>query len=351
MLGFNDYIPTYVYTQRGIIEINKAVSGDTVIEYKTNRKLKVLDVIHTDSQNIYQVDYTDGRSEIYTENDLILDGKDIVKIIDILTKTKFNEIDQFPVEFKFRNIVPKLDPDPNVAGALIIHGNYDTPYLNLPVRRSGVDQLLSHKYHLDFCDMTDPELSFYAFNGADEKDRITWKEFFPNYDFYVTSRRTISPLIPVEYTQGSIIDRRKFIRGVFDIGYYPEFFPTTIGISNAVYGRLGEIQKMLWSLGISSLISHDPYLLSKTGMEYRLDVMLPCESTPGFFYHIYNLLSCFPISNRCNVELNRSAFRIKSIGKVCTCGCTIERGFMTNLVLEKPNALYMTENFIPRISV
>lgn len=349
MIGENNYIPVMIHTQRGIIDIKDVVSGDMVYEYKSNKKVKVLGGGYSKIKKIYQVNYTDSRIGIYTENDNIFDGNKIISIESALLMKTFHEIIPYP--FEYDDQYERPNPDPCVAGALIIHGRYDTPYINLPLDRSGINQLFAHKYNLDYADYLEDNTTFYQYNGCTKDTPITWKEFFSKYDFYSTSKRKDSPLIPEEYIKASLIDRKKFIRGVFDVGYNADMFPDNVGIANPHEYRLKEVQRILWSIGILSNISYDPNLPYAKGRIYRLDIIGSYHGHPGFFYDINNIRNMIQNDNRWHQTINSFQMKIQSIEPIHTNGYTVENGVMYNIICERPNVLYMTADFLPRVSL
>lgn len=351
MLSLNEYIPIYVQSQKGVVPIDDLVFGDTLYEYGTGNELKVLSIGNSEQDMIYNVEYSDGRSQIYRAKDRVFTGNKIVEARDIFGKEGFPEISLRPIELFRSPVTRPLYPDPCIAGALIIFGRYDTPYINLPLDRNGVNQLFAHKYNLDYADKLEDNTTFYAYNGADKSKPITWKEFFPYYDFYVRTRLQSSPLIPVEYTRSSINNREKFIRGVFDIGYNQDMFPDNVGIASNSEQRLEEVQKILWSLGVPSKISYDPNLPLDRGRIYRLDVIGKYDGYPGFFYDINNIRKQIRNDNVIKRPISDFKMKITRVGHVHSNGCLITKGYLRNVVLNKPQALYVTDNFLPRVSL
>lgn len=351
MTGLNEYIPIHVYTQRGLVEISDIYPGDYVYEYGTSNMIEVLNIEYISDSHISEVKYNDGRSQIYQNTELFFTGKMITRLYNAFDKGKVAQIHMYPTKFNSRNITTKLFPDPYIAGALIIHGRYDTRYINLPLDRSAADQLFAHKYNLDFADLLEDNTTFYAWNGTDRSQAITWKEFFPNYDFFATSGKIYSPVIPNEYLFSSINDRWKFIRGVFDIGYSQDIFPDSVGIAHWSEDRLKAVQIMLWSLGIASRITYDPDMTLARGREYRLDVIGSYDGYPGFFYDVDAIRKNIRNDHELSRQIYPFQLEVKSIGPYISNGVTINTGSMRNLLLEKSYALYITDNFLPRPSL
>lgn len=351
MIGLNDYIPIHVQTTRGAVSIENILPGDIVYEYGTGKELRVTDVDPPRMDWIIEAVYNDGRTQIYRFGDSIYTGKGIKNVIDSIISEEYYPIGVHELELHNKKVSSPLYPDPYIAGALIIFGRYDSSYINLPLDRNAANQLFAHKYDLDFADKLEDNTTFYCWNGEDKSIPITWKEFFPNYDMYVTTKQIYSPLIPDEYTRASIINRKKFIRGVFDTGYSKDMFPDTVGIAHTCKERLEVVQNMLWSLGVLSKITYDPNLPLSRGRIYRLDVIGDYDGYPGFFYDINAIRKTLDDDNKLIRKLNPFQLRVMTMRSVSMNGATIDRGYMQNIHLEKPSALYVTDNFLPRVSV
>lgn len=366
MLSLNSYIPTVVHTSRGPKEITHLSPGDLLYEYKTGEYLRVEGTHFTTIPvNIYQADYSDGRSEIYSARDMIYNGEYIMHVDDLMKYRIFKEINcyeleyhlEYPVEYGYgytrrSPCVEPLFPDPYITGALLINGNYDSPYINLPDDRHSADQLFAHKYNLDFADKIGDGYNYYSFDGDDKSNMITWKDFFKNHDCYVTTGKITSPIIPSKYEFSDIGNRKKLIRGIFDVGYDPDLFPDSICITNKDEERLKVVQRILWSLGISSTIRFGTTnKLDSINRCYQLHVVGKYDGYPGFFYDISSIKKNLDNDNKLIYHTNQFEFKITNIGTVKRYGAEILKGYIGNVILEKKNALYLTQNFIPRVSV
>lgn len=364
MLSLNSYIPTIVHTSRGPKEITHLSPGDLLYEYKTGNYLEVLGTqIGTIPVNIFQVDYSDGRSEIYRIRDMIYNGEYIMHLDDLIKYRIFKEIKSYELEYNLEYtgesgyvrrtpVIESLFPDPYIAGALLINGNYDSPYINLPDDRHSADQLFAHKYNLDFADKIGDGYNYYSFNGDDKCNMITWKEFFKNIDCYATTGKVTSPIIPTKYEFSDIGNRKKLIRGIFDVGYDQEIFPDSICITNRNEERLKVVQRILWSLGILSIINFGSVnKLDNIDRCYQLHVVGQYDGYPGFFYDISSIKKNLDNDNKLIYHTNPFELKIKDIHTVKKNGNEILKGYMSNVILKKKNALYLTQNFIPRVSV
>lgn len=349
MNGLNNHISTIVHTQRGDIPIEKINIGDVVYEYKSQKQLKVQGYAKSKVEQIYCIEYNDGRKTYVTLSDLIFTGKNIVKVKDkIIDKNIIcYPIEQTPVIFSNNKVNDVLFPDPYIAGVLITYGDYDDKYINLPLDRISANQLFAHKYNLDYAGKLGKNKVYFRWNDIPTEpniEAITWKEFFPRYDFYATSKNIIDDMIPIEYSQSSIQNRIQFIRGVFDIGYDLVMFPDSISIAHKHEFRLKEVQKILWSLGILSKVTYDPNLPSANERLYRLDVIGEYSRYPSLFYDI-NFIERV-LENHYRIIYHDSTFQlnIESIYE-------FTNGYMTNLILDKQNAIYLVDNYLPKVSL
>lgn len=351
MRGINAYHPTMVHTHRGLIEMRDIIPGDRVYEYGTSRQVTVLKAVFPEVDHLYKIEYVDKRTQIVMEHSAIFEGNSIVRIRDafnLLQKVgpflTYGDIKTFPIDFVGKRIYTRPFPDPLVAGALLTYGDYDDPYINLPSDRDGINDHFAHRYNLDYANYLEHGKVYFKFNGAPEDSRITWKEFFPSQNMFVTSRCFNDPLIPIEYQRASIADRWHYVQGAFEIGYSQKMFPNSVSIAHTSERRLEELQKMLWSLGIMSKISYDPSLEPSKERQYRLDLIGKFEGYPGFFYNVENIEH---ISNN-DWDVPHPdryiPFAISSIDYMT-------EGVVGNLILDRPRVVYTEGNFTPRVSI
>lgn len=329
MNRFNLNIPSLLQTTRGIIPIDNIHIGDVVYEYKTGNEFSIENIIDSKIENIYRIKYNDGRILYSRESEL--------------SSYKNINTTPHPMEYNKNKIINPLFPDPYIAGALLIYGDADDEYLNLPFDCDAVNNLFSHKYQLNYADrLSVTGKAYFRYNGNNGDDLITWKEFFPNnYTFFAKYKNDEHPLIPLEYQRSSIKDRIQFIRGVFDCGYKKNVFPYNCGIIHWNESNLLEVQKMLWSIGILSILSYNTNVPKKyEGRNYRLEIVGKYDGYPGFFYDIDTLERM--IINDTH-EQNKFNLKIESIE-------WYTKTYMKNIVLSKPSIQYLIDNFLPRIS-
>lgn len=341
MLGNNEYIHTPVLSGRGVVDISDLFPGDTVIEYKTGARIPVLNTVKRELHDIWELEFTDGRKMNFSSVDRVYTGKEIIPLIYALKREgkDFGNVKQFPVELQ-KDVVSPLLPDPYIAGALIMYGDFDDEYINLPLDRRAADSLFGDKYNVENAEkLGDNTVYFYPVNTPPENP-ITWKEFFPKYDFYAKSKMLEDTMFPSEYMHGTLKTRDQFIRGIFDVGWNKRMFPNNVSIAHKHEFRLKEVQKLLWSMGLCSKVSYDPELPAARGREYRLDLLGKASTYPGVFYDI-DAMENFILNHNPPLPFE---LRVVKCKRIC-------RGWMYNVLLPQEHLLYLDANFLPRVSM
>lgn len=139
--------------------------------------------------------------------------------------------------------------------------------------------------------------------------------------------------------------------GVFDIGYNKTRFPDFVAIEHWDENRLKIIQRILWSLGIPSVIEYDPVYKDDDGVyhkysynrDFRLRILGKKSNYPGFFYDINELEYHIGEDSWMNKLEPQWIFKVVKSKKYC-------HGYMSNIVLDKPT-WYYTANYLPRLSL
>ena len=379
-MNLNDFIK--VQTERGDVPIEQITVGDIVYEYNTGRPYEVLDIVEEDRM-MHRAKYNDGRIMYYSEGEL-----DILRSI---------QPSQECVRFGKR-IANPLQTDAYTAGAFLVYGDRNDEYMNLPFDISCVNIHFGNLYNIEF-DNTIPVNGkrYYRFKGSPEGTRIKWTEFFPNLnsgtivnanmntsvsnlgseggtvgvdiDIHYYGPNASTSLIPLEYQRARIVDRMKFIRGVFEMGYDRLTFPEDCGIAHWDKTFLEEVQKMLWSLGILSVIEYDeetatgyhPVVTTNesrlesgggsvtVNIEYKpnegrfwqLYVVGKSAVEPGLFYNIETIENMLDSKFR-TWKYVKMKFRINSIKEIV-------QQKTPRLIFQKPYLQYFTDNFLPKI--
>ena len=356
----DNQLPVMIQTKRGNIPMENLNIGDSVFSHEYGCEFEILGLRDTE-ERVYQVKFNDGRSTIYTGKELdYFDNR---------------PIHQNRINYNHRIINP-LHPDPYIAGALLIYGDQTDKYLNLPFDVNGVNNLFAHKYQLNYGGtVSENGNKYFRYNGSPVDKLISWEEFFSNYVFTGKPQNSQNPpIVPLEYQRASIHDRLKFIRGVFDMGYNKEYFRNCCGIKHNSKEKLVEVQKILWSLGILSIIDYDTStscllkadkistditslnsdggivnvdLLFKPpasykGRDFSLYVLGEYSKYPGFFYNIDSIEHLIESNNnrRKCLKFKLEIESVESHGKKS----------MRNIILARPNVAFVTDNFLPKIS-
>lgn len=347
MNGLNRYVPIAVHTQRGILDTSELTPGDELIEYGSGRRLKVMGIEKVGPTAVWELTYSDGRMQYFNIIRNIFTGDMIISLIQALkgNATFFRDVKIYPVELLHKPAKESLNPDPYIAGALIMYGNYNDEFINLPLDRTSADQLFAHKYNLDHAAKLGDNTVYFRYNGTPDDMCIKWSEFFPNHDFFAKSRKMHVPLIPPEYEYGTLDERRRFISGVFDVGYTPEVFPDSLGIISRHEFRLRELQRMLWGMGVNSKIVYDPYIHFNFKHHYfKLQVVGDFERSTKFFYDINHIRRMIMGEKRIIWKAPEFTLKVTDARNYCV-------GYTYEPILSEPNLLYLDKNYLPRVSM
>lgn len=344
-LGINFPHDSRVLTTKGSKCIHDLVPGDKLYEYWTSNLLEVQDIIQSKIQTIWKITYSDGRSTLGIGSTPVLYGDKIVPLKEAANRGKFPPIDTFAIDYNKEEIVDPLFPDPYSAGALLTYGDYADECINLPIH--GIcepNNFIRFMHNSEIAQVLGKDKIYFSWKHTSEEKCITWKEFFSKYKSAVVSLDSVDPIIPIEYKRASITDRRKFIRGVFDVGFSKDVTPDCVATLNSTEFKLREVQEILWSLGVLSKIIYNPMIPLLRGMNYRLEIIDKYKNYPGFFYSVGDIRRILDNDNRiCSRDQD---FRLKII--------KIEKfnqGYTYEVVLNKKNAVYTTANFLPRVSL
>ena len=306
-----------ILTQRGLISIDDVIiNSDCVYDYTgTNKLLPIRDIKIIQSAKIYEVTFTDGRKEMYTDQDL-LPSKGIIK--------------QISLEYNQGRVMKPLYPDPYTAGALFGYGYYENSEIELPITKQPVKDMLSHKYNV-------------GNNGI----VLTWEDFFEDYEFYAKNKNPKDPLFPYDYEYSSTFNRLQFIRGVFDTGYSPTDFPDVAGISHWDVERLKHIQKILWSLGVLSKIYYGPPKDDIPSARWSLEIIGKYKYYPGFFYSIEGICKMIDAHHKIYLEPPTECVYVKEIKEIPE----LAGSYTQHIILDSRELVYVSENYLPRFSI
>ena len=353
MNNINYYHPINVLTQRGFVELKNVVPGDYVFEYGTSKLLKVIEVPQPSRELIHKVTFNDGREQYLGNCDYLYTGKTIASILSISEDTEFGVIEQYAIDYH-NDVYKPLDPDAYLAGALLMYGDYEDEFINIPSYMNGINEVFSNKHSVEYGMeyLNNQNKMYFKYIGDSSNTTITWKKFFNNKNIYPITKDKSLPLIPDEYAHGSLKDRLQFIYGAVDMGYSIKLFPDgTVGIVNKSEDKLKEFQKILWSVGIVSKISYDTNIDKVYKNNYKLEIYGNYQRYPGFTYLVSNIEHILEHDNEIISYIPQFFVSIKQISLMDYNGTENAHGYIGNLILEKPKALYITDDFLPRVSV
>lgn len=352
----NKIIPNIVYTQRGLVDIRNLVYGDTLYEYRTGKPHKVLSIKKSNNR-IIKVHYSDGREAIYSIDELLFTGNNIVDMYSALEIKEFPKIKLWGFDNSKYIDKPKLDPDPYTAGIFLTYGDYSMNEINLPLDLW--KNFLSDFYTCNIQASSIPKDNMVLFTYLMSVSYLTWNQFFNNdrnlynkVDAWVLTKKITSPCIPNEYMFASINDRWKFIRGIFDFGYNKLISRDEISICHWSEERLTWIQRLLWSLGITSNIEYNPFK-SLESRPYVLTITGDYDCYPGMFYNVDYTRNQLQNDNSFYAKHNQLDMKIDKIIPIIGNKELIEIDTtnMCNVILDQPNVLYVSDNYLPRVSI
>lgn len=286
MTTFIDPSKQRVYTQRGLIQMDKIVPSDIVYEFNTGKPLTVNWISKHLSSNLHEVEMKDGRTLIIDKGDILYNMHTFPNCIC--------ESDDIPHEYPYipcheYNWVNEYKPsDPYSFGTRLI---------------SGMDRS---------CDI-----------------------------LYNTAYRWI----PDEYFYASIHDRWKLIRGIFDTGYAQArswgIAEDHVCLFHYNFNLINDIKELLLSVGVLSRVSN-------WDSEYRLDVIDAHKYSTKFFYndgfitHMINMNMKYP-KPLCElpeiIKVHNSPFT-----------CPGHRAIMVKIQTNEPNSIIVAEHFLPILS-
>lgn len=338
-----------IHTIRGNKSIDDITPRDLAYEYMSGNELYIRGVKEFSESNIYKVTLNDGRIGFFREDEYFpMSGEygcmtineilQVVKRNNLLMTDKLDDLDMgfgpnHSIE-KYSNRNGMSDIDAYIAGALLMYGDFNLEYINIPSDKLFFVDNMCYKHHIQTHSLGDGYISFkYKMNN----NPIRWDEFFPpsvmkfinmeSYDF------------PSEYLMGNKSDRIQFIRGIFDAGAIispNEIYPI---ITNTSEYKLKSLQSMIWSIGATSTISRDP-----DSDVYKLTILCPSKGIVDLFYDVSKkgefLFSIFK-SKKYPLTIRTIISYIEFYGNVRS----------KSLVTDYENSLYLTGEFIPKFSV
>ena len=329
-----------ILTSKGMMLENNIFQGDKVYDYNTNSWIEVKDVIYKPITRLFKVNYSDGRMQYIADNEMN-------EFISCDIEIKLHAIDFYT---KIRN---KLTPNPYIVGALLMYGDYNREYINIPSEYSDAINAICNEYHYTYeLDPTDSSRVLFRYNSDFTLEYITWNEFFKQYQFFARNKNIDDPVFPKEYMYGSIEDRIQFIRGAFDAGYNKKDSPDNVSLNHWSYERLECFQWILWSLGICSEVS-----TFSTESAYRLDILsdrIWCppiskvNSYPGFFYNNLYIRNMTDVDNRTIQDKPQFHLLIESIEEVEN---PFKNELIPHFIFDQKMIIMADRSFLPKVAI
>lgn len=338
-----------IHTIRGNKSIDEITTLDLAYEYMTANDLYIRGVKEFPESNIYKITLNDGRVEFYREDEYFpMSGEygcmTICEILQVMERNHLSmsdKLDNLSIGFGPNHPIEKylyknemLDPDAYIAGALLMYGDFNLEYINIPSDKLFFVDNLCYKHHMQTHSLGDGYISFkYKKNS----NPIRWDEFFPSSIMKFINRESYD--FPLEYLMGNKSNRIQFIRGIFDAGSIispHEIYPV---ITNTSEYKLKSLQSMIWSIGATSSITKD----SDSDI-FRLTIFYPAKKISDLFYDVSKkeefLFNIF--------KSKKYPLYIKTIiSSIEFYGCIKSKGLITDY----ENSLYLTGQFVPKFSV
>lgn len=350
----NDVIDYRVITKRGVLPVSKLNIGDYVYDFITGNAIEVNGIEKTEKTDAYIVTYTDKRSMQLLNSDKMFTGELVMPLDDIIVKinlaaginTIFVPLIQHRLEFDKNTVkAPIVNPDPYTAGIFYAYGDFNDKYANLPITLHEAERMFLDQYNYRLNGLGGAGRVYFCRPNTDYP--LLWEELFADgfqYELWYDKEVRVARDIPDRFVYGTVKERIQFISGIFDAGFQPEFFEDSVGIVGNNTHILQEVQKMLWSLGVISTVTFDPNLHIFNGIDYKLQIFKSEEKFPIFLYNIDKINRVLDQSNimgKGDAILPIIPQKISKVGKA----------YSYNVILDKPNRLFLTANYLPKVSI
>ena len=332
--SFGEMIDYNVYTRTAIKNINDIAYGDEVINYGSSKLMKVIALEQTINSPSYIVTYNDGRKVIFSESEYIFTSSGILTI------------NEHPENFNiptcvFNNNYIILKTDPYALGGLFAYGDYNDEYINLPTYSYHIINHMCNKYNISTILAEGSIVKVYFTDIMGNK--IKWNDYLKNV-FRCTYFEKIDTNFMIRnigriMTMSSLNIRRQFISGIFDASPY-QYSGENIELHLEDECRLKVISNILNSYGILNRIE---YLPNDQGCDYTLFIEGSYKHKPEFFYNLQKIYVNIDSNNKILNHDSINTWQIKSIKK------DVDR-YMLKLIFEEPNQIFISDNFIPRVS-
>lgn len=338
MILYQNQLTPRVYTQRGLIYMEDVLPTDFVYEFNSGKQLQVLSIHKHLSNKLLEVTFDDGRVQIVDSANIIYNPRHLNGIKEIFHYLPNEKYPYIPCkELDFNTNRPIFGSMPYIAGAFLIYGDTDDPYVNIQHGHYPRTDWMIESNLAASKTMNGRNKTYYE--NAFTSKPLKWDDLIPEI---MLKSDTVCKYIPDTYFYGSIQDRWNLVRGIFDAGYDTYMFPNNVGILHWSESKLIEVKELLLSLGVLSRIS----TINLDGThKYRLDVIDNNNLNPKFFYYDKY------ITHMINVAAHGylSTFEISHITNISECkyGSVNHRSVIVEITTSQKNAIIIGEHFLP----
>ncbi|MBD5584878.1 MAG: hypothetical protein HDQ88_07340, partial [Clostridia bacterium] len=217
----------FIVVEGGMKRVSTLIpSIDRVVEFHTNRLLDIRD-IGIEVIPLLNVKLSDGTETCIFAHDYTIGTMEL-----------------YPVDFHNDDELYRLDP--YTVGSLLMYGDYDDEYINLPSYFSYVNSYLLDRNGWEMGQKLGTGGKVYFAYKYSNYDLVRWTDFFRNVKCRVMEG--CEPVFPLEYATGTFRTRRQLLSGVFDVGYVREPFDNRLQISSIHEERLMAVHDILRSM-------------------------------------------------------------------------------------------------------
>jgi len=280
--------------------------------------------------DVYELTYTDGRKQIVSEHDLVLNGNNIVPAVYMYEGMAMYEFKQPKIDFDHAGIAAMLNPktDSYILGCFLGGSDFEKPFVT--IRGMGITYTKVADYIRYGHDITGLPVRPINPNKVKGSNMIYWKDIIHSKD--VTTDKIITHILSM-VMYANFQERLKFCMGCLDI--QREFGIPSKLRKNQIYSIYPKIltglQWMLASVGINAVINGD-----------SLTVVMKHNVNPTLSYDV-DTVEAILKENRFLYD-DQWKLTIRSFKKLGS-------GVVWNLASEDMITLiYLDHNLLPRVS-
>ena len=230
-------------TERGNIPILDIKAGDRIYEYY-NCRIHTIEAVDEIEEELYRVDFSDGRVCWY----------DTAELDELLKTFHFTQKEVYYGEKFDLNI---LDPDPYLAGPMLLFGDFNDEEVAIPASIASIQpgfydsNVKLANVHLRSHLSSDGKNYHYSRMDDPNDTNLKWADLFKKYPSF---NRDEGNIFPIEYERAWIKDRIRMIQGIFEFATNVKKYKDSITIEFNDKDRLEYLQNLLLGLGVKSVI-------------------------------------------------------------------------------------------------